>query len=163
MSKEIRAGIANWFLQKGYLWPAALYYLQQCKEGYADLDVKGKVVLDIGADWGNSSLYWWLRGATKIIAYEANPFCEGPISTLQEQGLPIDFRGVWDGDYPDADVLKVDIEGKEADFRMLYLGRYDQWAFATHSNTFWMEPKLLDLGGRLAHEQDGERVWVKTL
>jgi FkbM family methyltransferase len=37
------------------------------------LDVEGKVVVDIGAFIGDSSIYFALRGAKKVIAVESHP------------------------------------------------------------------------------------------
>jgi FkbM family methyltransferase len=39
---------------------------------YSDLDVRGKVVIDVGANIGDSAIYFSLRGATRVLAYEPN-------------------------------------------------------------------------------------------
>jgi len=50
-------------------------------EEYSFLDVHNKTVVDIGASTGDTPIYFALRGAQEIIAYEANPYlCE----TLRE-------------------------------------------------------------------------------
>ena len=121
------------------------------------------MVLDIGLDWGNSALYWWLRGAKSIIGFESNPNCYGAIATLRKRGVPIDFRGPWTGaEYPDADVLKIDVEGFERHFLMSELPRYKSWAFATHRGVRYLDYELYKAGGRLAHQQEDEKVWVKA-
>lgn len=40
---------------------------------YGGLDVKGKVVVDIGAYIGDSSVYFILKGAERVYAFEAYP------------------------------------------------------------------------------------------
>jgi len=37
------------------------------------LDVKGKVVIDVGAYIGDSAIYFALKGARKVIALESHP------------------------------------------------------------------------------------------
>lgn len=78
----------------------------------------------------------------------------------------LDFRGTWNGDYPEGDVLKVDIEGAESIFDLSQLSRYRQWAFALHRykgvDTYWMAEGLEKMGGTLTHRQQGEQVWVKV-
>ncbi|MGC9133367.1 MAG: FkbM family methyltransferase [Nanopusillaceae archaeon] len=55
------------FYIKNDIWPV-LYYLQN---EYEILDVKDKVVLDIGAYVGDSSIYFIRKGARKVYVYEA--------------------------------------------------------------------------------------------
>jgi hypothetical protein len=146
--------------------PISLGYLEQCRKEYGGLNVKGKTVVDMGCDWGSSVVYWWMNGAEKIIGFESNPLYLKMLRALPKKRVPLDFRGPWDGEYPDGDVLKVDIEGAESKFDLPQLDRYDQWAFAVHRykgvDTFWMIPKLKEMGGILAHRQQGEEVWVKA-
>jgi len=47
---------------------------QVLNEGdYEQLDVKGKVVIDVGAYIGDSAIYFALKGARKVIAIEPHP------------------------------------------------------------------------------------------
>jgi len=65
--------------------------------------VKDRVVVDIGADWGSSSLYFLARGARKVIAFDrVEP-------RLQVKG--VEWHGLWNGSYVPGDILKVDCEG----------------------------------------------------
>ncbi|MGC8615359.1 MAG: FkbM family methyltransferase, partial [Thermoprotei archaeon] len=41
---------------------------------YSWLDVKGKRVLDVGASIGDTAIYFALRGAEKVVAFEPYPF-----------------------------------------------------------------------------------------
>ena len=149
-------------MDKLCLWPGNVSYMSQCLESYGCLDVNDKTVIDIGADWGNSVVFWWLRGAKKIIAYESNPNCFTALKSLAKRGVPLDFRGPWHREYPDGDVLKIDCEGCESDFYSGNLANYAQWAFALHESTFDKRGAIIEMGGRLHHAQAGEEVWVKT-
>ena len=42
-------------------------------DAYGDLDIAGKVVLDVGANIGDSALYFAAKGAKRIFAYEPYP------------------------------------------------------------------------------------------
>lgn len=64
---------------------------------YECLDVKGKAVIDIGAYQGESSLYFLLRGATKVLAIEPNTFhYRCAVTTIEKNGFSgaIDLRNV---------------------------------------------------------------------
>lgn len=45
-----------------------------CKEAYSILDVKDSIVIDIGAFIADSSIYFAVRGAKRVIGLEPNPF-----------------------------------------------------------------------------------------
>ena len=160
--------------------PLSSTLLIQCKEGYDRLKVDGKYVVDIGADWGMSPLYFWLRGARHVVAYEADGGRRAALRLLKKRGVPVDVRGAWTGgDYPPGDVLKIDIEGGEKDLDVGMLRLYPQWAVALHRipeevrfyspiptpyrvDTFHMGEELAACGGAKVHEQEGEEVWVKA-
>jgi FkbM family methyltransferase len=79
------------FYIKNDAWPV----LNQLQNEYEVLDVKGKVVLDIGAYVGDSSIYFIRKGAKKIYAYEAvKDFYEImlkniELNNLQDKIIPI--------------------------------------------------------------------------
>lgn len=55
---------------------------------YQALDVKGKVVIDIGANVGVASIYFAKKGAKKIISYEAVPiFSKIAEENIRKEGL----------------------------------------------------------------------------
>ncbi|MEM3672950.1 MAG: FkbM family methyltransferase [Candidatus Bathyarchaeia archaeon] len=43
-------------------------------EQYSALNVKGKVVADVGASYGDTTIYFALKGARKVYAYEPIPW-----------------------------------------------------------------------------------------
>lgn len=91
------------------------------KEPYKHLNVKGKVVYDIGASVGDTALYFLLRGAKRVYGYEAD---EARYQTsLQnwrnlkqlEDFIPFNNRVEALGSitFEPNSVLKMDIEGGE--------------------------------------------------
>ena len=75
--------------------------LQECFTDYECLNVKGKTVIDIGAYKGESSLYFWARGAQKVIALEpCRSFYEQALETLKKnkatESVAIFNKGVGD-------------------------------------------------------------------
>ena len=82
--------------------------LEDCLKVYAlDGALRGKTVVDVGCDYGNSPIYWRLNGAAKVIGYEKDPRYLPALRRLAKQDW-FDFRGEWNGELPDADVLKID-------------------------------------------------------
>jgi len=152
------------------LYQVSTHYLADCLRCYGPLNVEGKTVVDIGCDYGNSIIFWWLRGAKEIIAFEKDGKFQ---ERLQEMtNVPMKFMGEWKGEYPKGDVLKVDIDGPEEMFDLDKLDQYEQWAFAVHElgggiNTYHLTEGLAKHGGRRYHYQanahkDSEEVWIKA-
>jgi hypothetical protein len=94
-------------------------------DDYKDMDVKGKKVLDIGGSWGDTAVYFSLKGADEVISYEM----QKDISELGEKNIALNGipnarmiakpataevvdRFAWEfAVYPK--VLKLDCEGCE--------------------------------------------------
>ena len=66
-----RKRLREWLLAKLKAIDARQFtdYFEEALEAY-NIDVKDRVVVDIGADWGSSSLYFLARGARKVIAFD---------------------------------------------------------------------------------------------
>jgi len=82
--------------------------LKECYEIYGRYDYRGKVVLDIGADFGLSPKFFIDHGAKKVIAYS-------PLRQKRQFKDPriIWIREYWQGEERSADFLKIDCEGCE--------------------------------------------------
>jgi hypothetical protein len=93
----------------------------------APFSLKGKTVLDVGAGCGETALFYFLKGAEKVICVESNPMCgsyleknrafnnwnmEIYLEPFKLEHLTLNF-----------DLCKMDIEGGEKD--LLLLDRID--------------------------------------
>ena len=97
-----RKGLREWLLARLNAIDARQFasYFEEALEAYS-IDVKDRVVVDIGADWGSTSLYFLARGARKVIAFDrVEP-------RLQVKG--IEWHGLWNGSYVPGDILKVEL------------------------------------------------------
>ena len=115
----------RWLLVKLNAIDAKVFagYFEEALEGY-NIDVKGKVVVDIGADWGSTSLYFLARGARKVIAFDrVEP-------KLQVKG--IEWHGLWNGSPVPGDILKVDCEGCECNAEPSLFFQYEASLVAVH-------------------------------
>ena len=124
-------------------------------------------------EWGSTPICWRANGASKVIGFETNPKSIKWLARLREEPW-FEFRGKWTGDYPDADVLKMDCEGCEADLDISKLTRYGLWFVATHRqkpkpgrtqllDTYGLDQQLIQLGGEKVYEgewaNESERVY----
>jgi len=120
------------------------------EKDWGKIDYQNKVVLDIGADIGSTSDFFFQKGASKVIAVEGNP---NFWRVLIENYLKYKFNG-WYGeavllmiqsskDYEDLiekyspDVVKVDCEGCEIylkDVRSQILTKVSEYIVETHSD-----------------------------
>ena len=118
--------LREWLLTKLNVIDAKVFagYFEEALEGYNTIDVKGKVVVDIGADWGSTSLYFLARGARKVIAFDrVEP-------KLQVKG--IEWHGLWNGSPVPGDILKVDCEGCECNAEPSLFFQYEASLVAVH-------------------------------
>lgn len=104
--------------------PESSNYWEEYSQSYVSINVKDKVVLDIGGDFGSSAVWFLRRGAKKVIVY-----------TRDEPLLfddRIEYHGSWNGEYVPADVLKIDCEGCECLLSRELIEKYDHYYIATH-------------------------------
>ena len=134
----------------------------------------GKTVADIGCDWGQSPLYWRAHGASKVIGYESEASRVRRLKRLRREPW-FEFRGRWQGDMPDADLFKMDIEGGEKDLNVGSLSKYPTWFVEIHdsrgiaktmdhvlTDTMWMAPLFERAGGRLVRKTAHTEVWGRS-
>lgn len=137
------------------------WYLKECLDCYPVGDLTGKTVVDVGMDFGTSAMYFRARGAEKVIGYES----EAKRSDWIRRGagrLPwLDFRGEWCGEYPRADLFKMDIEGGERSLNLASLMGYPSWFVALHPATYRMGKALENIGGSVVHRQPGEVMYAR--
>lgn len=107
-------------------------------------DYQGTTVLDLGADWGSTALFFLSRGAKRVVAVEANRSRYKRLATLSPRHniRPLRLR-ISTGAQIDMlvkafkpDIVKVDIEGGEAEIRNVEAStlRYSPtWLVEVHS------------------------------
>ncbi|MFP3234507.1 MAG: hypothetical protein RXR08_12880 [Sulfolobaceae archaeon] len=98
------------------------------RDGIYDVDVRGRTVVDVGAGIGDSPIYFALKGAKKVYAFDVNlSYLEKNISENNlkdviepihcECGISNNLDGITlKYNIPSGSVLKVDCEGCEYDF-----------------------------------------------
>ncbi|AZI75935.1 putative methyltransferase [Sulfolobales Beppu rod-shaped virus 1] len=115
-------------------------YWHEFDQAYGKLDVKNKTITIIGHDCGSTDVYFFLRGALKIIGFEK----EDKLNKLFKEKVCKDFNicdkveinGEWKGDiYPDTDIFIIDCEGCEKNLKIEQLQKYKQYCIAIHDWT----------------------------
>lgn len=114
------------------IFPVSIPFFQEFMESYGLLEVQDKVVVDIGAEYGNSPLWWYLHKAKKIIAYEARNNLRLQMLLFLGNLSEVEVHGAWSGQYPRGDVFKIDCEGCEHLLTEDVFISYKQWAIAVH-------------------------------
>jgi len=128
LCNRARKGLREWLLARLNAIDARQFasYFEEALEAY-NIDVKDRVVIDVGADWGSSSLYFLARGARKVVAFDrVEP-------KLQVKG--IEWHGLWNGSYVSGDILKVDCEGCECGADPSLFLQYEASLVAVHRFT----------------------------
>lgn len=126
------------------------------------IPVRGKVVLDFGADWGSTALYFLKKGAAVVVAVEADlglykkleatsqnkniiPIYEYVNSPTQIESLINDVE---------PDICKFDIEGQEVNVMKMapeVILKVPFWAFETHTHQIYDDLRafMLSLGFKI--------------
>jgi hypothetical protein len=112
---------------------------------YGSLDYKCAVVLDIGAEYGCTAEFFLSRGASRVIACEANPDWRLKLREWAE-GKPVEVRGPLNALNADEllgmrpDIVKVDCEGCEKhllDVPDELFGQPKAWVIETHTRSLY--------------------------
>jgi len=101
--------------------------LKECYEIYGRYDYRGKIILDIGADFGLSPKFFIDHGAKKVIAY--SPMKQK--RQFKDPGIQWN-REYWQGEERSADFLKIDCEGCEYYRPVDFYFRYPEALIAIH-------------------------------
>ena len=114
-------------------FPLDMDYFREAITQYAQIDARGKVVIDVGADYGCTPLVWAAQGARKIIAFERVPARRERMKRFLGREPWLEIRGAWDGDTPEGDVLQTDkVGGEEGIDAQEMLKHYTQVLIVRH-------------------------------
>jgi hypothetical protein len=114
---------------------------------YGSLDYTGKVVLDIGADYGTTARYFLERGAERVIVSEKNPEWIAMLEEYAESEPRLSvISSLGEGDPTELlafyrpDIVKVDCEGCERLFLNVsdaVLAIPSAWVMETHTGDLY--------------------------
>ena len=125
-------------------------YYPECERFYSDLDVAGKVVIDVGCDFGTTPIYFLRKGALKVVGlskdkrYFHDPdyihinVDEHPdiLPTLINRMKEMHFMGrYYFLSYGEQNpiILKSDCEGCEWNFTPEFIQTFYDWIIAVHN------------------------------
>ncbi len=141
-------------------------YYPECEQFYSKLDVKDKVVIDVGSDFGTSPMYFIKNGATKVIGFSMGKqyFKDYKYKhfDLNEQPdvLQRTIIGLWLSETTNM-VLKSDCEGCEWNFTTQFIESFEDWIIACHMPI--QNPVIFDYiqsHGELIGKQEGSEFGI---
>ena len=111
-------------------------WYQDCIEIYYRLDVKGKSVLDIGADFGTTPMYFIQQGAKEVMGFslEESRFAHSKYThCIVNKDFTFRINDVLYGTlFARNAALKIDAEGLEWYIDAMAIRHFDDWIIALH-------------------------------
>ena len=142
-------------------------YYPECEQFYSKLDVKDKVVIDVGSDFGTSPMYFLKRGAKKVIGFSMDKqyfkdYRYKHVDLNQPDALQRTIIGLsLSLSELKSIVLKCDCEGCEWNFTIPFIESFDDWIIACHEPI--KNQELLDYiksNGELIGKQEGSEFGI---
>ena len=117
-------------------------YYPECERFYSLMNVKGKIVIDIGCDFGTTPMYFLSRGAVTVIGFSKdkqyfhdNHYRHYDVDQ-DPHVLPTaiqNIKRIKDEMTPPHIVLKSDCEGCEWNFTKEFIETFEDWIIAVHT------------------------------
>ena len=106
-------------------------YWQEAEKYYSTLDVRNKIVIDVGADYGVTPMYFIRQGALRVYGYSLeNAIFRYPGKHFVGPITGKKLVKIW----PDGDnALKVDAEGLEWDLTPEWISKFGDWIICCHN------------------------------
>ena len=116
-------------------------YYPECEKFYSILDVKDKIVYDVGCDFGTTPMYFLRKGAFVVFGFSKEKqyfhdfhyihynVDEDPLYSTTESTLTLIMRSL----KPRQVVLKSDCEGCEWNFTPEMIEKFEDWIIAVHT------------------------------
>lgn len=120
-------------------------YYPECEEFYSILDVKDKIVYDVGCDFGTTPMYFLRKGAFVVFGFSKEKqyfrdfhyihykVDEDPLYSTTESLPMLTLTLIMQSLKPMHAVLKSDCEGCEWNFTQEMIEKFDDWVIAVHS------------------------------
>ena len=148
-------------------------YYEECVRFYDTLDVKGKVVIDVGCDFGTTPMYFIKKGAVKVIGFsmdkqyfydhrykhfncDVSPLIPSISTEINRIQTLTDKRRF---------VLKSDCEGCEWNFTQEFIEAFDDWIIAVHypvANEELCE-YIEEKGENIGNQQSGKCLGIEEI
>jgi hypothetical protein len=117
-------------------------YYEECEKFYSTLDVKNKIVFDIGCDFGTTPMYFLSKGAVTVFGFSKgkqyfrnihykhyNVEDDSHILSTTIRNIQ-HIKNIMS---PPTLVLKSDCEGCEWNFTKEFIEAFDDWIIAVHT------------------------------
>ena len=117
-------------------------YYPDCIRFYDSLDVKGKIVIDVGCDFGTTPMYFLSKGARTVIGFSRDKqyfhsihykHYETTVDAFTFPAMIKNIKSIRDEMSPPVLVLKSDCEGCEWSFTQGFIETFDDWIIAVHT------------------------------
>lgn len=117
-------------------------WYDDCLQFYSSLDVKNKVVIDVGDDFGTTPMYFLRKGATNVFGYSKDKqyFHNDHYKHYNVDEEPtylnntiVKIKDIKKAMSPQNLVLKSDCEGCEWEFTQEFIETFDDWIIAVHN------------------------------
>ncbi len=147
-------------------------YYPECERFYSDLDVVGKVVIDVGCDFGTTPIYFLRKGAVTVIGFSkdkqyfhSNNYKHYNVDQ-DPHVLPTTIQSIKriKDEMPPL-ALKSDCEGCEWNFTQEFIDSFEDWIIAVHTPV--VNKKLYEYikekGENIGNQESGKGMGVEEI
>ena len=149
-------------------------YYPECVRFYNSLDVKDKIVIDVGCDFGTTPMYFLRKGANNVFGFSKDKQYFHNIHykhyNVDEDpsALPSAIRNIKrikTEMMPPHIVLKSDCEGCEWNFTKEFIDSFDDWIIAVHTpiKNDSLYQYIKDNGENIGNQESGKNLGVEEI
>ena len=149
-------------------------YYEDCVKFYNSLDVQGKVVIDVGCDFGTTPMYFLRKGANTVFGFSKDKqyfhnihykHYNVNVDTTTFPTMIKTIKRIKDAMSPPHIVLKSDCEGCEWIFTQEFIDSFDDWIIAVHTpiTNDWLYQYIKDNGQNIGNQQSGKGLYVEEI
>lgn len=149
-------------------------YYEECVRFYDTLDVKGKVVIDVGCDFGTTPMYFLSKGANTVFGFSKD---KQYFHSIHYKHVNVDvdlstfptmikaIKRIRDEMIPPHLVLKSDCEGCEWNFTQEFIDSFDDWIIAVHTPIANEElyEYIKEEGENIGNQESGKGLGVEEI